>query len=32
VRDVIKNILKKQGPLTREKVMEEVKKTIGFIA
>ncbi len=26
VRDVIKDILKKQGPLTREGVMEEVKK------
>jgi hypothetical protein len=26
VRDVIKNILKKKGPLTREEVMEEVKK------
>jgi hypothetical protein len=26
VRDVIKNILKKKGPLAREEVMEEVKK------
>jgi hypothetical protein len=26
VRDVIRDILKKQGPLTREKVMDEVKK------
>jgi len=27
VRDVIRNILKKQGPLTKERLMEEVKKT-----
>ena len=26
VRDVIKEILKKQGPLTRDEVMEEVRK------
>ncbi|KND50900.1 MAG: hypothetical protein AB202_00645 [Parcubacteria bacterium C7867-007] len=26
VRDVIKTVLKKEGPLTRERVMEEVKK------
>jgi hypothetical protein len=26
VRDVIRDIIKKQGPLTRERVMEEVKK------
>ncbi len=26
VRDVIRDVLKKQGPLTRDQVMEEVKK------